>query len=553
MELIRHFRSGPLTIVEEETEHQLEISEWLTPGAMVCSLDVENGAGTMTLQAEEGTTELSEDGTTVIAVVAGYPYLDIQDGETKNIVTARLEPMLEISDGGWSAKLTLYPPLPETTMPEPTRIIKLLQESGIRFGIREKTIHKAHESIRRDNGIVHNMVIARGRLPVNGQDGKLRFAIELGAQPGKERLDGSIDFKERNLFVGVTKGQLLATRTPPTTGVTGMNIFGEEIPPKQGRELILSPGPDLLYDESTGEIRAGCDGVAVVVNSQEVKVTDLQVIPKDVDYSTGNIRSKGSLEIKGDLLQGFSITAAGDVVVDGKVAGGTIECGANVIIKGGVTGKGSAIKAKGDVELSFIEEGSVRCRGSVRIARAVYYSDIRSSGDIVCSPETKIIGSTLIAGGRVKLGHVDTESSPNSLVAAACSPERYEEFLRLQKNIAANEKKLTRMQALVGAEGYSAELTEQARRFEEDLLLLRNYNMVPEGASNSKTAGIRYASQHGVTVYGSILTGAAIRIGNHQTRLHKSLSTAGTIELDTDRQRIMFRPVDQKQQPSPLP
>ena len=52
----------------------------------------------------------------------------------------------------------------------------------------------------------------------------------------------------------------------------------------------------------------------------------------DVDASTGDIDYDGSVVIKGNVLAGFSVKAAGDISVSGIVEGATLISGGNITL-----------------------------------------------------------------------------------------------------------------------------------------------------------------------------------------------------------------------------
>jgi len=199
------------------------------------------------------------------------------------------------------------------------------------------------------------------------------------------------------LFIGVGEGQLLATKVPVTNGITGINIYGHEVPQVPGDDLQIARGADISFNEDTGEIRAAITGVLSEVTDTSVKVSAKHVISGDIDFATGNIDSKDTVLVSGSLKPGFKAVACGEMVVGKNVDSAQIVSGGNVVICGGVKGKGTTIKAEGDFDIPFIEHGLIVCKGSVRISREAYFTDIRCYRDTFCEGEVKVDKITFVS------------------------------------------------------------------------------------------------------------------------------------------------------------
>ncbi len=544
-----HFKSAQLEVTDGQSGQPLEISEWVSGGTVLVTLESSNSKESLVLQAGDH-VELV-DSSTARSTIAGYPFLVIQEsGSQKNIII-NVEPMLAISDDSLSVRLTLYPPIPGSVSPSPEMILEHLDQLGIRFGVRENAIKAACEKVIQKRSLVQNLTICRGRLPVNGKDGWLRSELELDVLPGKELLDGTIDYKERNLFIDVHQGQHIATIVPATSGMVGKDVYGNEVPQRTGEDLVLNHGDDIIVDETNGMILAVIAGVVSIINNRDIRVTDHQVIAGDVDYSTGNVRSKAAVEIRGNVLPGFKVSGEGDVVINGEVSGAQIKSKANVTIGGRVTGKNTHIEAGGNVNLNFIEEASIICGGSVTVTSSIYFADIHSDGSITAPAGTKAIGSTLIAGESINLGQVDTSNSPSSTLAAACKPERLKTYNAILEAMNADQLKIKRLTALVGPDSEHDELQSLIRQTKDNEALVARFNLSPDGSADGPSSGLRFATQQKIKIETSLEQGATIRIGNSIITLCRSLEP-GTIILEPDNEKIVYQPADENQLPIQL-
>lgn len=541
MSFKQHFRTGTIKVGEGEEARSFEVSQWLPAGTLLASLEPggSDGKTAQEIVLTPGAhVEYSADKRGLLAVVSGYPRMTTKKEGSARVVIVEIEPLLAISEDGWSVKLNLYPPFDGYPAPDQQQIVEQLEQADIRWGVREKAIAGAHEKVHGERTPVLGLVIARGRMPVNGQNGKLRIEVQVGEQPGREQSDGSIDFKERNVFIGVDAGQLLATRIAATAGLSGINVFGHEVPQTPGKDLSIKSSSDIVYDERTGQIRAACGGVVSVVNDTTIKVTSKQVIPEDIDFTTGNVRSKGGVEVGGSVRPGFMLKAGGDVLINGIVESGQV-AGANVIARGGVTGKQSIIEAGGDVFLHYLEEGRIICQGAVHIAKEAYFAEVRCLGSLTSGAESRIIGSKLYGGASLSLFQVDTDSSPHSSLAAAVDYERFERLRQLTERRTACEEVVFRLRHRLGPGGTSPDLEEHEEELADCRRALQDFNLIPVSADDDTSGGLRFACAQKIEIAGIIQAGATIRIGNSEAVLKHSCRE-GFFALNSETQKIAF-------------
>ena len=539
------FRTEMMSCGEAEDLQTFTVNQLMPAGSMLVALEGEEKAvqafdvkGTVDLVPGKF-VELSSGKRSLLATEPGYPSLSRKRFGSGEKLFVDLEPLVLIGEDGWTVKMTLYPPLDGTTLPDIGEILALLAKKDVRWGVREKNIAACIAAVKSSGRPQKNQVIARGRLPVNGENARLRVDIVTGEQAGRELGDGRIDFHERRLFVGVDKGQLLATKVSATVGIPGVNIYGQEIPQIMGRDLTIKTGEDILFDAETGEVRAAFAGVLSVVSDNCVRITDKHVISGDIDFHTGNIDSRAAVEIGGSVNPGFTVIGGGDVLIGGSVESAHVVSHGNVVIQGGITGKEALVEADGDVEVPVIGNGRISCQGGVTIAREAYYAEIKSLHDITFAGPTKVVGSTLFAGGSITVTDVDTETSPNSMLAVATVPERYSRYQKLLKDVMVAQTAVDNWLRRFGATIDSDNFNELQEELDEAKKSLNTYNLVPGAGERDKAGGVRYACRQKITVGGAIQAGAVIRIGNTEATLQK-LYKEGVFALNSDTGQIEF-------------
>lgn len=538
-----HVREETRSVGEGEGGVTFVARSLVAAGAVLVSLEGVGVAGSedddrFELVAEEG-VELSADHRAVLATACGYPQVTRSKEGAKEKIVVSLKPLFVIEDDGWTVRMSLYPPPSSETLPELAEIVAMLRQAGVRSGIRESNIAAALAMVKAEERPHLDQAVARGRLPVNGENARLRLEIITSAQSGEELGDGQMDYRERHLFTEVERGQLLATKIPATAGLAGVNVYGNAVPQQPGKDLVLKTGEDVVFDPASGEVRAAVAGVLSAVTDTLVKVSAKLTISGDVDYQTGNVRCRDAVEISGSIRPGFVVKAGGNTVIGGTVEGAAVECGGNILVRGTITGEEALVQADGDVEVPVIAHGSVSAGGEVRISREAYYAKVRSLGDIIFSAEARVLGCELIAGGSITAASVDTEVSPNSLLAAAVVPERYGRYYRLLKALHQAQAKVDVWRRRFGEEADSDDFQEFEEELEDARRAVTTYNLIPGAGERDRAGGLRHACRQRITFSGTVCFGAVIRIGNYEATLKKDYA-AGYFALNGDSSRIEF-------------
>ena len=134
---------------------------------------------------------------------------------------------ISVSDNEMEAYLSLGVPdsRVEITLND---ILFKLYEAGVFYCVNEELI----ESLIKEGKPVKNAVVAKGTVGVDGVDARieLKIDIEKSAKPLLNE-DGTVDFKNISLIKVVDKDQLLAVKTPATTGVQGITVLGKAYRP----------------------------------------------------------------------------------------------------------------------------------------------------------------------------------------------------------------------------------------------------------------------------------------------------------------------------------
>ena len=236
------------------------------------------------------------------------------------------------------------------------RLLQPLEEKGVKTGIDYATLERLEKQ-----GTDSNMVIlATGRRPQSGADGWYEFFFDINMKKEPKLLeDGSVDYQNIKWFELVRKGDVVAKYHEPEPGSPGLNILGDEVPAKKGRELrqLTCKGVTLEPDKKT--YIAAMDG-KIEYRGGGLEVTDI-LVQDSVTQATGNVEFNGSVYVRGEVGDGAIIRAEKDILVDGFVEGAVLEAGGDIILRKGNNGDGRGrLKANGSIMGRFFERANVK-------------------------------------------------------------------------------------------------------------------------------------------------------------------------------------------------
>lgn len=322
--------------------------------------------------------------------------------------------------------------------PTEEMIMQALQEKNVVFGIDLEAIHAGIQT-------GSEFVAAKGIPPVNGEDASIERKFNLGekGRPVANKYD-QVDFKNLNLFVIAKKGDLLAERIPQTRGTPGTNVFGDEVPAKNGKPKPLPNGKNTVVADENSVV-ADIDG-QIVDSGSKISIDPHLDIRGDVGMSTGNIDFVGGVTISGSVQAGFVVKATGDVEIKGMVSGATIDA-RNVFISGGVQGMNRGlITAKEDVRASFAENAEIEAAGNIVIADVSLHSTLRAGKKLIVEGKRgQITGGNVAAGEEISAVCVGNPMNVVTKLMVGVNPMLQKRYQEVCKEYTEAKKRLTQL------------------------------------------------------------------------------------------------------------
>lgn len=394
--------------------------------------------------------ELKDVMEAVKAVNAGNFFLDLE--KIENMLSSfrykDFEPAGERRDGRFDiiiskdnteVILKLSPPFGGEAITEDD-VFAYLKRNNIVFGVKEDVVKEII-----NKGIYNeNIVIAVGSKPADGENGEIEYFFDASEGKARPKIneEGDVDFKELNLFQQCRAGDSLARKRPATAGIPGRMINGEYVVPKPGKDIPLPIGLNTKPDSNDPNlIIATTDGQPKLIN-KKVNVIPIVEITGDVDFSTGNINFTGAVNVRGNVISGFSVKATGDVTIGACVEACTIECGGNLTIKQGISGMDKAlIICRGTLATKFIYNATVYCDGDIFVDESIMYSKVSASGKVeVMGKKGYIMGGITRATKTITCNQTGTPTATPTILEVGGSPTMREEMEKLEAEIKEAEK-----------------------------------------------------------------------------------------------------------------
>ncbi|WP_368504076.1 DUF342 domain-containing protein [Alkalihalophilus sp. As8PL] len=342
-----------------------------------------------------------------------------------------------------------------------------VHEHGIVFGMIEESLHSLSNRVNLDSPLL----IARGLPKKQGAAAYLLpilFKKEKVADDGKMK----VNLKDVLDIESVREGDKVGQKIAATSGQNGKNVLGEEISAKPGKDFTLRAGKNTRVSEDEQSIYSLIDG-QVSIENKRIHVHPIYEVKGDLSMKTGNISFVGNVVINGNVPTGFIVEADGDIRVRGTVEGAHLTAGGSIFVGAGIVGQHkSFLKAKGDLQTTFINEGNVEVGGTIEVAQAILHSTCTAEKTIICTRgKGNIVGGVLSAGEGVHARTIGNDMQTKTSLFIGAN----EQLLKKQKDTESTKRKaqddLTKLGKLLKV--YIEKQKKQSLVGKEKIMVLR--------------------------------------------------------------------------------
>ncbi|EPR43929.1 protein of unknown function DUF342 [Desulfovibrio sp. X2] len=290
------------------------------------------------------------------------------------------------------------------------RLAAVVTGMGVTAPVDRAALMSALARARGENAPVRDVVLAKGRRPQRGSDGRFDLYLDEDGAVAPDADDaGSVDHRARSVFCKVREGQLLGRLVPPVPGTPGVDVFGRELPVGEVHAVSVTPGEGVrVAARGAGGAEKGGGGQDFFATrggvlswkGETLSVLDVIDVAGDVDFSTGDVRlEKGCINVAGSIMDGFTIEIPGDVNIKGAVqADAVVRTGAGVRVGSGIFGgEKGVVEAAGSVSAQFMENARIRAGEDVVAVQDIINCDITAGGRVIC-----VQGKGVIQGGIIR-------------------------------------------------------------------------------------------------------------------------------------------------------
>ena len=318
-------------------------------------------------------------------------------------------------------------------------LMAVLTKVGVNRGIDKEVL----QQMIKEEYYYRECVVAKGREVVDGVDGEFTFHFrteKLGKPVVLE--DGSIDYRNAELFERVTKGQVLVEYAPATAGSFGYTVTGQLLIPKRGKDLPVLRGKGFELSEDKKTYTSLMDG-KIEYSDGTMEISSYFLIRGDLDMTRGNIRFGGDVEITGDVEPNMVIEAAGNIIVGGHVATASLTAGGDILLKKGMQGSGRGfVKAGGNISGKFFENTLIECSGNVE-ANYLLSCELHTEGSVTISGlQGMIVGGITRAVKGVTAQSLGNRAEIATVIEVGINREMSSRYTELKKILSKIDSEL---------------------------------------------------------------------------------------------------------------
>jgi len=405
-----------------------------------------------------------------------------------------------------------------------------LTEAGVIHGIDDELLKALLDA--KDYGEPH--VVAKATPPSDGEDGKLVFHFSTDERTGAPREigGGRVDYRSLDLYVPVTEGELLVSKTEATEGQPGVSVRGNTIKQRPGKEISLPRGKNVNINDERTEMTASCSGMVDYVNNA-INVSNVYKVNGDCDMSVGNIDFDGSVHISGSVRSGHTIKATDGITVGGGIEAAKLIAGGSVEVKGGMQGSSKGmIEAGGSVSIMYIEQGTIAADGPVKVDVSIHSTIETGSTLHALGKRGAIIGGKASSAGDIVANYIGALSNTKTDVEVGVMPRKRARIQVLEKEmerLAGDKLKLDQLEAYLAKTKGSMDnetWTKLHLSGEEN----RRINNEDTQTFTDEMASLKYDMEHAtesrVHVFETAFSGSRITIGSSSFKVNSEISYA---------------------------
>lgn len=375
---------------------------------------------------------------------------------------------IKVAQDKLSAMVRFFPPAAGGRLLSLEEVLRDLHSAKIVYGIQNDNL----QAFFTKREYCKDVEVAKGKTVIQGKNAYIEylFNTDMHARP-TVREDGSVDFFHLNAICHCQKGQVLARIVPEQKGHHGRDIYGERYEALVVKPAVFRYGRNMELSEDKMSLISLVNGHVSLVDDK-VFVSDVYEV-ENVDNSTGNIEYEGSVQINGNVLSNFSVTAKGNVIVNGIVEGAMITAGGNIIITRGMNGMNKGkLSAGGNIIAKFLENAQAQADGYIQ-TESILHSDVMAGTYIEVNGRRGFVtGGRVSATEKLVVKTLGSNMGATTIVEVGANPKIKEEYQQLQKEIGEIQKVLNSTKSIINS--YAQKQANGAKFVQQQLDYLKS-------------------------------------------------------------------------------
>jgi uncharacterized protein (DUF342 family) len=347
---------------------------------------------------------------------------------------------VDITDGAMKAVIIINEPGLGGADISADYVRSFLASNGVVHGLKEDVLQEIELSPRYGRPIV----AAEGTRAHDGANARIdyNFKLERDGVTLREK-DGRVDFKDISKVENVVAGQLLARKVPAEPGQPGQTVTGRMIPAAKGKDCDLSIGKNVKLAEDGLSALAEING-QVILMAGKINVEPVYTIPGDVNLHTGNILFLGTVIVRGNVEDGFSVKAAGNIEVYGSVGKCLIDAEGDIFVHQGIAAKTEGkVRCGKSLYSKFIEHAHVDAGEFVVVTDGIVHSHVDANRMILCQGKrAQIVGGHLRASEEINSKILGSVAGTETILEVGYDPRSKERLVGLEEARKPVEKML---------------------------------------------------------------------------------------------------------------
>ncbi len=312
----------------------------------------------------------------------------------------------------------------------------LLKADNVTAGVDEAALAEAFARLPGLDKAGEIFIVARGKRPVHGSDGRVEFKVDVSGQPVYQADEAAarIDFRTATKVITVKQGDVIAELVPPTKGEKGITLSGKELPARDGKPAVLRPGSGVQVDAAGRFFTATAEGRPVYCGGI-ISISPVYEVAGDVDLKTGNIKFNGHVIVQGNVTDDAAVEA-NSVEINGVVGAAAITARGAVTIRGGINGRDRGrVEAQGNVFAKYINQSAIVSYGDVVAVREIVNSRIWCLG--------RVKADTILGGECLALRGIEANLLGSEIgVATLLEPGANFEIRKVENEMASLAEKI---------------------------------------------------------------------------------------------------------------